>query len=162
MRLKKRSTRLRALSRCFEKQTGSRRLALGLERSLDDNEAAQRRSQAEQDGSEVRSVDLERLTAQGLTLIEKRNAFEFLRDAAAERFAVETGSAWRLRSGSKVNHRALTSAVIDSRDFVNARRRAEQIVLVPEGQRIAFRRRRRVQRPPAHLGGARQGAHAPS
>jgi hypothetical protein len=114
------------------------RQAERLERLLDDNEAAQRRSQAEQDGSEVRSVDLERLTAQGLTLIEKRNAFEFLRDAAAERFAVETGSVWRPRSGSKVNHRALTSAVIDSRDFVNAKRRTEHTVLVPEGQRIAF------------------------
>lgn len=114
------------------------RQAERLARLLDDNEAAQRRSQAEQDGSEVRSVDLERLTAQGLTLIEKRNAFEFLRDAAAERFAVETGSAWRPRSGSKVNHRALTSAVIDSRDFVNAKRRTEHAVLVPEGQRIAF------------------------
>ena len=49
-------------------------------RDLDDNEQAQRRSQAEQDGSEVKSVDLERLIAQGLTLTERRNAFEFLRD----------------------------------------------------------------------------------
>jgi hypothetical protein len=58
-------------------------------RDLDDNEQAQRRSQAEQDGSEVKSVDLERLIAQGLTLTERRNAFEFLRDHAAEHYAVD-------------------------------------------------------------------------
>ena len=34
-----------------------------MERELDDNEQAQRRSQKEQDGSEIRSVELERLTA---------------------------------------------------------------------------------------------------
>ena len=52
-------------------------------RDLDDNETAQRRSHAEQDGSEIRSVELERLIAQGLTLIERRNAFEFFRDHLA-------------------------------------------------------------------------------
>ena len=36
-----------------------------VERELDDNEQAQRRSQKEQDGSEIRSVELERLTAEG-------------------------------------------------------------------------------------------------
>ncbi len=66
-----------------------------LERRIDENETAQRKSQAEQDGSEVRSVDLERLIGQGLSLIEARNAFEFLREAAAQRFAAETGSSWR-------------------------------------------------------------------
>jgi hypothetical protein len=109
-----------------------------LERRIDENEIAQRKSQAEQDGSEVRSVDLERLIGQGLSLVEARNAFEFLRDAAAQRFAAETGSSWRPRSGSLVNHRALTAAVIDSRDFINARRRADQAVLLPAGARIAF------------------------
>ncbi|MFM9979261.1 MAG: hypothetical protein ACKVOP_14605, partial [Sphingomonadaceae bacterium] len=91
-------------------------------RLLDDNEIAQRNSQAQQDGSEVRSVELERLTALGLSLIERRNAFEYFRDSAANLFAVETGSTWRPRTGSMVNHRALTSAMIDSRDFINARK----------------------------------------
>src|ERR1700759_3775770 len=40
-----------------------------LEHDLDDNEQAQRHSQKEQDGSEVRSVELYRFTAQVLTLI---------------------------------------------------------------------------------------------
>ncbi len=48
-----------------------------IERELDDNEQAQRRGQKEQDGSEIRSVELERLTAEGMTLIERRNSMEF-------------------------------------------------------------------------------------
>ena len=92
-----------------------------IERELDLNEQAQRKAQAEQDGSEVKSVELERLIARGLSLIERRNAFEFARDHAAELFEVETGSAWRPRAGSMVNHRALTSAMIDSREFIAAR-----------------------------------------
>jgi hypothetical protein len=107
-------------------------------RELDRNEDEQKRCQKEQDGSEIRSVELERLTAQGLTLLERRNAQEFFRDAAADLFETHTGSSWRPRSGSKVNHRALTSALIDSRDFLAARRRAENEVLMPAGARIAF------------------------
>ena len=109
-------------------------------RELDDNEQAQRRSQKEQDGSEIRSVDLERLTAQGLTLIERRNTMEFFRDQAADQFERHTGSAWRPRSGSGslVNHRSLTAAMIDSRDFLAAKRRAEAEVLLPAGPKIAF------------------------
>ena len=109
-----------------------------IERELDDNEQGQRRSQREQDGSEVKSVELERLTAEGQTLIERRNAFELMRDQAAEHFERHTGSSWRPRSGSMVNHRTLTSAMIDSRDFLAAKRRAETEVLLPTGPKIAF------------------------
>jgi hypothetical protein len=109
-----------------------------IERELDGNEQAQRRSQKEQNGSEVRSVELERLVSEGLTLIERRNALELFRDQAADRFEVQTGSAWRPRTGSMVNHRALTAAMIDSREFLAARRRAETELLVPAGPKIAF------------------------
>ena len=109
-----------------------------VERDLDANEQAQRRSQLEQNGSEVRSVELERLLDQGLGLIERRNAFEFCRDHAAEHYEAVTGSLWRPRTGSMVNHRALTSAMIDSREFFAAQRRAETQLLVPTGSRIAF------------------------
>jgi hypothetical protein len=109
-----------------------------IERELDLNEQAQRKAQTEQDGSEVKSVELERLIAQGLTLIERRNAFEFLREHAAELYEIETGSAWRPRTGSITSHRSLTASVIDSRDFIAARRRADAEVLAPAGARIAF------------------------
>ena len=64
-----------------------------IERELDANEQAQQRSQREQNGSEVRSVELERLTAEGVTLTERRNCMELFRDQAAERFEVQTGIA---------------------------------------------------------------------
>ncbi|CCV16347.1 conserved hypothetical protein [Mesorhizobium sp. STM 4661] len=107
-------------------------------RDLDRNEDAQRLSQNEQDGSEVKSVELERLTAEGITYLERRNAFEVMRDEAADLFEMHTGSAWRPRTGSKVNHQAMTAAVIDSRDFLAARRRADTEVLLPAGTKIAF------------------------
>ena len=109
-----------------------------IERELDDNEQAQRRGQREQDGSEVKAVELERLTAEGQTMIERRNAFELMRDQAAEHYERHTGSAWRPRSGSMVSHRNLTSAMIDSRDFLAAKRRADTEVLLPAGPKIAI------------------------
>ena len=109
-----------------------------IERELDDNELAQQRSQREQDGSEVKSVELERLTSEGQTLIERRNAFELMRDQAAEHFEHHTHSTWRPRSGSMVNHRHLTSAMIDSRDFLAAKKRADNQVLLPAGPKIAL------------------------
>ncbi|MBO4225318.1 DUF2493 domain-containing protein [Bradyrhizobium neotropicale] len=109
-----------------------------IERELDHNEQAQKKSQREQNGSEVRSVELERLTAEGITLIERRNAMELFRDQAAERFEVHTGSPWRPRSGSVVNHRTLTAAMIDSRDYLAARRRADTEVMLPPGPKIAL------------------------
>ena len=109
-----------------------------IERELDGNEQAQRQSQRDQDGSEIRSVELERRLAEGLTLVERRNVMEYFRDQAAEHFARHTGSHWQPRSGSKVSHRTMTAALIDSRDFIAARRRAETEVMLPPGRKIAF------------------------
>ncbi|WP_288586053.1 DUF2493 domain-containing protein [uncultured Methylobacterium sp.] len=109
-----------------------------IERKLDENEQAQKESQREQDGSEILSVELERLIDLGQTLSERRNAFEYARDAAAHFFMRTTKSLWRPRSGSKVNRATMTAAMIDSRDFINARRRAETEIHLPPGTRIAF------------------------
>ena len=114
------------------------RAAGRIERELDDNEQAQRRSQKEQDGSEIRSVELESFTAQGMRLIDRRDAMEMFRDQAALQFERHAHSVWRPRAGSMVNHRALTSALIDSRDFIAAKRRAETEVMLPAGPKIAF------------------------
>jgi len=114
-------------------------LSLGrIDRALDRNESDQRRSQRDQDGSEIRSVELERLLAEGLSLIERRNAHELMRDAAVTLFERHLGECWRPRNGSRVSHQALTAAVIDSRDFIAAKRRAEIEPLTPAGAKIAF------------------------
>ncbi|WP_315718535.1 MULTISPECIES: DUF2493 domain-containing protein [unclassified Bradyrhizobium] len=114
------------------------RATMRVERELDDNEQAQRSSQREQNGSEVRSVELERLTSEGLSLVERRNAMELFRDLAAEAFELHTRSPWRPRSGSQVSHRTLTAAMIDSRDFLAAKHRAETEVMLPPGPKIAL------------------------
>jgi hypothetical protein len=114
------------------------RAADRVQRELDDNEDAQKRSQKEQDGSEIRSVELERLMAEGLTLVERRNSMELFRDVAADQFERHTGSPWRPRTGTMVNHRTLTAAMIDSRDFLAAKRRVESEPLLPTGPKIAF------------------------
>src|SRR6202012_5022326 len=74
----------------------------------------------------------------GVTLIDRRNAMELFRDLATEQFELHTGSFWRPRSGSLVNHRTLTAAMIDSRDFVAAKRRAETEVMLPPGPKVAL------------------------
>ncbi len=114
------------------------RMAARVDRELDTNEQAQKRSQREQDGSEVRSVELEELTAQGITLIERRNAYEGMRDVAADLFEAHLGTAWHPHSGSHTNRRNLTASLIDSRDFLAAKRKTELEPLLPTGTKIAF------------------------
>ncbi|MPL84710.1 hypothetical protein SDC9_30675 [bioreactor metagenome] len=109
-----------------------------IERKLDDNEQAQKRLQREQDGSEVKSVQLETLIGIGQSLIERRDSMETFRDTAADLFLRSTGTPWSPRSGSRVNHRQMTSAMIDSRDFLAAKRRVDNEVLLPAGPKIAF------------------------
>lgn len=114
------------------------RKAANVQRQLDDNEARQRSSQDLQDGSEIRSVELENLINHGHAIMDRRDIFESCRDLAAENFRAITGSAWRPRSGSMANRKAITASVIDSRDFINAKRYKETNTLTPPGTLIAF------------------------
>src|SRR3546814_18687168 len=70
-----------------------------IERDLDRNEQAQREQQREQDGSEIRSVELERKIAEGITLIERRDTLEFFREFAAAQFRLHVSNTWILRTG---------------------------------------------------------------
>lgn len=109
-----------------------------IERALDDNELAQQRSQREQDGSEVRSVELERLIREGLTLLERRDSFELIRDCAAEQYLLHLRKPWMPATGSFASRRTLTASLIDSRDFIAARHRAETELMLPAGPRIVL------------------------
>ena len=97
-----------------------------IEKKLDDNEQAQKRLQREQDGSEVKSVQLETLIGVGQSLIERRDSLELFRETAADIYLRTLGMPWSPRSGSRVNHRQMTAAMIDSRDFIAAKRRADR------------------------------------
>ena len=109
-----------------------------IQKDLDQNEDAQQRSQREQDGSEVKSVELEDLITEGQTLLEQRATFELMRDHSGELFEASTGSLWRPLSGSKVNHITMTASMIDSRDYIKAKQRSETRAYIPEGTLIAF------------------------
>lgn len=109
-----------------------------VERALDDNEQAQKTLQREQDGSEIRSVELEKAITEGITLIERRDAMEFFREAAAAQFRVHAGKAWSPRTGSRTLHRTMTASMIDSRDFLDRRLREKAKALLPEGTPILF------------------------
>jgi len=114
------------------------RAAERIETKLDDNEQAQKRLQREQDGSEVKSVQLETLIDIGQGLIDRRESMELFRETAADLFLKATGTHWSPRSGSRTSHRHLTAAMIDSRDFIAAKKRAETESLVPPGPKVAF------------------------
>lgn len=107
-------------------------------RLLDANEQEQRESQTSQDGSEVASVELERLLARGRALIDRRDALECMRDEALRHFERETGRSWRPRHGSLLNRRTMTASLIDSREFLNARRHAETSLILPPGPKVAL------------------------
>jgi hypothetical protein len=114
------------------------RAVLRIEGKLDDNEQAQKRLQREQDGSEVKSVQLETLIAIGQSLLDRRDSLELFCETAADIYLRTLGTPWSPRSGSRVNHRQMTAAMIDSRDFLAAKRRADAEVLLPVGPKIAF------------------------
>jgi hypothetical protein len=109
-----------------------------LARDLADAETQCRTLIGDQDGSEVRSVELERATARARALAEHIAEFEAMRDRLADEFAALTGSVWRPRSGSRKRRPGLTSAVIDARDFMAARRQREIDALAPKGPIIGF------------------------
>ena len=109
-----------------------------VERDLDKNEVAQRDLQRTQDGSEIRSVELERAIAEGISLIERRDTMEFFCECAAEQYRIHARKAWLPHPGSRVRQKTMTAAMIDSRDFLDQRLRAKAAALIPEGTRIAF------------------------
>ena len=64
---------------------------------------------------------------------------ESLREAAAALYMNETGSSWRPAGGSRLNHSAnLTSAVVDGREFLNARAESRRTAALPQGTPILF------------------------
>ena len=62
-----------------------------------------------------------------------------MRDLAAEGYRTETGDTWRPRNGSHSSQTGkLTSAAIDARDYLRARKDRETSAHLPEGTLVAF------------------------
>ena len=95
--------------------------------------------QRAQDGTEIKSLELEMTTHRAQCLTDRRDAFETMRDEAAERYRAETGNVWRPRRGSHVSQTgALTSAAIDARDFARARQDRKTAAHLPQGTLVAI------------------------
>ena len=70
---------------------------------------------------------------------DRRDAFEQMRDAAAEHYRGETGDVWRPRHGSHVSQTGhLTSAAIDARDFLRARNDRAMRAHLPQRTHVAI------------------------
>ena len=110
-----------------------------LDRSTDKLMPDLRDLQREQDGTEIKSRELELVTDRAQNLGNRRDAFETMRDTAADAYRVETGSMWRPRRGSHVSQTGkLTSAAIDARDFQRARKDRKTMAHLPQGTLVAI------------------------
>ncbi len=110
-----------------------------LDRAVDRISPELRDLQREQDGTEIKSRELELVTDRARNLGDRRDAFETMRDAVAEQYRSETGEVWRPRHGSHVSQTGkLTSAAIDARDFIRARKDRETTARLPQGTLVAI------------------------
>ena len=106
--------------------------------------------QRAQDGTEIKSRELELTTARAQNLTDRRDAFEIMRDTVAEQYRSETGDTWRPRRGSHASQTGkLTSAAIDARDFQRARKDRETTAHLPQGTLVAIAGGKDVQDPAA-------------
>ena len=121
-----------------------------LDRSADRLIPGLRDLQHEQDGSEIKSRELELTTDRVQNLSARRDAFERMRDAAAEDYLAQTGQTWRPRNGSHTSQTGkLTSAAIDARDFMRARKDRKTQAHLPEGTLVAVTGGKDVSEPAA-------------
>ncbi len=115
--------------------------------------------QREQDGSEIKSRELELVTDRAQNLAARRDAFEQMRDAVADDYRAQTGNVWRPRRGSHTSQTGkLTSAAIDARDFMRARKDRKIQAHMPQGTLVAVTGGKNISDPTAvirHLEKAR-------
>ena len=110
-----------------------------LDRAADKLMPELRDLQRGQDGTEIKSLELEMTTHRAQCLTDRRDAFETLRDAAADAYRNATGSVWRPRRGSHVSETGrLTSAAIDARDYQRARKDRKTMAHLPQGTLVAI------------------------
>ena len=110
-----------------------------LDRTVDRLSPDLRDLQRDQDGTEIKSRELELVTDRAQNLGDRRDAFEKMRNAAAHAYREETGDMWRPRYGSHASQTdKLTSAAIDARDFVRARKDRKTQAHLPQGTLVAI------------------------
>ena len=93
-----------------------------LDRSVDRLSPELRDLQREQDGTEIKSRELELVTDRAQNLGDRRDAFEKMRDLAADAYRAETGDTWRPRRDAVPRRMALAWA-----EFATLRQRLLKI-----------------------------------
>ena len=110
-----------------------------LDRAADKLTPDLRDLQRAQDGTEIKARELELVTDRAQNLTHRRDAFETMRDTAADAYRAATGSIWRPRRGSHASQTGkLTSAAIDARDFMRARQDRKSAAHLPQGTLVAI------------------------
>ena len=107
-----------------------------LDRTVDRITPEMRDLERAQDGTEVKAWELETLTDRARNLGDRRDAFEKMRDIAAEAYLFHTGDVWHPRHGSHASQTGtLTSA---ASDFRRARKDRETRAQLPDGTLVAI------------------------
>ena len=110
-----------------------------LDRGVDKLTPEMRDLERAQDGTEIKARELELVTDRARNLGDRRDAFEVMRDVAAEQYRCLTGEVWRPRHGSHTSQTGkLTSAAIDARDYIRAKKDRETRAHLPSGTLVAI------------------------
>ena len=110
-----------------------------LQRTVDKLVNEMKDLERDQDGSEVMALKLQTVTDRGQNLTARAEAFQHLRDIAADAYLTVTGNVWHPRRGGSRAARegAVNAAVIDARDFRRARNARQQEDYLPAGTLVA-------------------------
>jgi len=92
---------------------------------------------AEQDGSEINSTNLEEKVDLAKKIEEAAGCFEQMRDVAAAHYMRETGRSWIPASGNRISL-GITSAIVDGKAFLRARRERIRDASSVEGTPVVF------------------------
>ena len=92
---------------------------------------------AEQDGSEINTANLEEKIDLAKKIEEAASCYEAMRDTAAAHYIRETGRSWVPSTGNRISL-GVTSAIIDGRAFLRARRERIRDANTAEGTPVVF------------------------
>ena len=92
---------------------------------------------ADQDGSEVRTTDLEEKVELAKKIEEAAGCYEQMRDTAAAHYLRETGRSWIPATGNRISL-GVTSAIVDGRAFLRSRRERIRDANTAQGTPVVF------------------------
>jgi len=92
---------------------------------------------AEQDGSEINSTNLEEKIELAKKVEEAASCFETMRDTTAALYLYETGRSWVPSTGNRITL-GVTSAIVDGKAFLRARRERIRDANTPTGTPVVF------------------------